>query len=130
MKRVWRAIVLLVVCVLILGFALDARWDWHIRKEQEDAYQAVLRSYSNHFKSGSTRKDVEGYLRARSVTFQQRSAESDLFLVGKGTHDWVCSEKYDYLVFHFAPAKQGEAWKAQDEDILTRIDLHFEGKCL
>jgi hypothetical protein len=130
MKRRGRTLSLAVLCALVAGFAVDVLWDWHIRKGQEKTYQTTLRSYSTDLKPGATRKGVEEYLRTRSLAFQQRSAESDLFLIGKGRPDWVCSQKNEYLAFHFTPAPQGVPWKAKDADTLTRIDLHFEGRCL
>jgi hypothetical protein len=130
MKRRWHSTVLILICVLAAGIALDAAWERHVRRMRDASYLEALQSYSANLKPGMTRKDVEQSFRTRGVAFQQWGAESDLILVGKGKPDWVCSDKSEYLAFHFAPAQQGEAWKAQDADTLTRINLFFDGKCL
>lgn len=128
--RRWRLLALIFLCILIAGFALEAAWEGIVRKKRTATYQAALDSYTANLKPGMTRKEVEENLRLRGVTFQHRGAEADLILIGKEEPDWVCSDKSEYLAFHFTPAQQGEAWKAQDADTLTKITEFFEGRCL
>lgn len=130
MKRGWRSFVWILLGILAAGVALDSVWKWHSTKMRQAAYLTALNSFSARLKPGTSRKNVEEVLRSQGLAFQQRGAEVDLILIGKEKPDWVCSEKNEYLEFHFVPAPTGEAWKAEDADKLTRITPLFEGTCL
>jgi hypothetical protein len=102
----------------------------HTQRKRVGACQAALESYSANLQIGMTRKQVEDYLRSRSIKFNRVDAEYDHFLIGDEGSDWVCAQKLEYIELHFAPTPQGVAWAALDSDTLTRINLRFRGQCL
>src|SRR6267378_6834208 len=70
------------------------------QKRRELTYQTVLGTYSQGFKSGMTRKEVEDRLRAKNVSFRQmccvdikefkNSSWDDLVKIGEEDVPWVC----------------------------------------
>jgi hypothetical protein len=144
MKR----ILLLVLILVILGFGA-----WGVRRQfekqaearREAGYESSLRSIAEVLKTGMTRKEVEGYLHAKNMTYMQeccvlradsgrRHSWDDLAKIGQESHPWFCSEHNVYLAFQFSDyAKQETTWAIQDNDLdtLKAITIYhqFEG-CL
>lgn len=139
MKRWQLTIVLLTVVLLSAGFAWHI-WKTHERKKREVTYQAALSSYSKDVKPGMTRKEVEGYLRGRNVTFRQmccfggpQHAWADLVRIGQESSPWYCSENNVYVAFKFAATdtKQRDLWENRDSDQLLQVtSFHWLEGCL
>jgi len=110
------------------------------KEKRETAYQANLQSYSDVLKPGMTRKNVEDYLRAKSVPFRQpfylderskyASAYSDLVKIGKDKHPWYCGERNVYVAFEFTAVEPHKGSAAYDSDTLRSITIYHElGDC-
>jgi hypothetical protein len=130
MKR----ILLLILILVILGFGA-----WGVRRQFEKqaearrgaGYESAMRSVTQALKPGMTRKEVEGYLNARKMTYMQeccvlradsdgRQSLDDLAKIGQESHPWFCSEHDVYLAFQFSDyAKQETTSATQDNDLDT-----------
>ena len=70
MKRILLLFLLLVgVVLLVLG--IRHKLKLQAKRKREAAYQSALLSYTEVLKPGMNRKEVEDYLRARTVDFSQ-----------------------------------------------------------
>ena len=107
--------------------------------QREAAYQSLLRSYSETFRPGMTRKDVEASLRQRGNTFlrmccmdsRRSSAYDDLTKIGDERAPWYCSKHNVYVGFEFNAAEPSEFPKADDADRLTTVRIfHWLEGCL
>jgi hypothetical protein len=78
------------------------------KKKRDSASQLALLRYSQSFKPGLTRKDLEDGLRAGHTIFferccyDERSAFADVVQVGEEDAPWYCSEWPVYVVFEFS----------------------------
>jgi hypothetical protein len=125
-----------VLLVLFTVGSCDAKAQ-SAKEKREAAYQAKLQSYSDVLKPGTTRENVEDYLRAKGVAFGQlccideRSASADLVKIGKEKRPWYCEENNAYVAFQFAAVEPHKGWEAYDSDTLKSITIYhkFEG-CL
>jgi hypothetical protein len=108
-------------------------------RRREAAYQAKLASFSKALKSGTTRKDVEGYLRENGYEFRRmccmnhsgKNAWDDLTQIGKEPHPWYCSEHSVHIGFEFVSDGSHQFPEAHDSDTLKGIQIYhsFDG-CL
>jgi hypothetical protein len=110
-----RRIVLTILLLAVGGLGIVGVHSWfekQSRRKREAAYDSILRSYTQALKPGMTRKQVEDYLRAKNVSFQQMSGINgdswdDLIKIGQEEeHPWYCSEHIVYLAFQFADYEQ------------------------
>jgi hypothetical protein len=104
--------------------------------------KAAQLKYSEALRPGSTRKDVESYLKARGTAFGLRWPGADIhgnafaILVKVADEDvpWYCSAWPDYVAFEFAPTEQvqtGSLRSSADSDVLTQVLLTSNGEgCL
>jgi hypothetical protein len=107
-----------------------------LRKKREVVYQATSQSYQQVLKPGTTRKQVENYLRARNQTFTQsccvgtkgfpKHSWDDLAKIGAEDAPWFCSENAIYVAFQFAdsPLPHTEMWRADDLDTLKSVAIY------
>ncbi len=122
---------MIVVVALVILAAVATRYAWERRAQQkrEAAYQSSLHSYSQAFRPGMTRKEVEDRLRTKGVAFQQmccideRSADVDLVRIGREKAPWFCSEQNIYIALQFAAVEPHEPWRVYDSDALKRITI-------
>src|SRR5690242_4549421 len=111
--------------VAAIRYVLERR----ARQRRESAYQSALKSYSQVFRPGMTRKDVEGQLRAKGTAYQQmccvdeRSAYADLVRIGKEKAPWFCSEQNIYIALQFGAVEPHEPWRIYDSDVLKRVTV-------
>jgi len=99
-------------------------------QKREAAYQATMKSYSEALKPGTTRREVEDYLRARQTTFGRWGgtlkdpAQTDVITIGKLWKPWFCSEHNVYIKFHFSRLNQhaDPTQGVLDSDVLTNIE--------
>lgn len=137
MKRV-----LPVVTVVIASFGVAATiWlmaSANAKAKREAGYQAALKEYSSELKPGLTRKEVESYLRARSVRFTQmccvdqpRDAWADLVKVGEELAPCYCNEDNVDVAFEFRATEQHRLQKSIDSDVLESVRIFRQlGGCL
>lgn len=92
------------------------------RRNRAIAYQTTVRAYSQALRPGVTRKQVEDYLRSRSVHFawmytafggRRESQYADLVKIGEESAPWYCSEEYVYVALEFS----------NESDLLQRIEI-------
>jgi hypothetical protein len=108
---------LVVTVVAAVAIGLHHVLGKRAERKREIAYQSVLRSYSERFGRGTTRRDVEDYLRARNIGFQHmccvdhklsKSVWDDLTKIRQESAPWFCSENNVYVAFQFSgPERNG-----------------------
>jgi hypothetical protein len=141
MKR-WRSLILALVVVGLVAFCGPHLLEKRAQQKREIAYELALRSYSEHFRPGMTRKEVEDYLRGRNIGFQQmccvddklssKGVWDDITKIGKESAPWSCSENNVYVAFQFiGPARSGVGWGADPSDTLKSVSIyHWLEGCL
>jgi hypothetical protein len=125
---IWRLAALAAIIGLV-AIAINNMHEKRSREKRNIAYQATLRSYSEVFKPGMTRKEVEGLLRSRNNIFRQmwcvdikKSVDvwDDLVKIAQEDAPWVCSEKNIYIAFQFT----GTASRAEPSDTLISVTVY------
>jgi hypothetical protein len=104
------------------------------KQRREAAYQSALQSYSQVLPPGTTRKNVEDYLRAKGISFFQEGgpvstddvAFADLAKIGKEKHPLYCSEHAVYLAFHFAAVEPRVVPRTPETDTLKSITIYHQ----
>ena len=101
------------------------------RKRREAEYQVTLHSYAQILRPGVTRKEVESYLRAKDLKFQQmccvelrKHSLDDLVKIGSEDPPWYCSENNVYIAFQFEDSEKSatkKMWVADDQDKLRAV---------
>jgi hypothetical protein len=131
-SRLVFALGLIVVTATITG---TARLLIEKRAEEKRAalYAATLRSYSGIMHTGTQRREVEDYLRAKDIPFMQmccvenkanRGVLDDLTRIGHEKAPWYCSEKNIYVAFQFAGSERHTVGPtAEGSDTLTKVTL-------
>src|SRR5690348_2780416 len=110
MRRILLAALILVIAgVSTLG--VRSWFERQARRRREAAYNSILQSYTRALKPGMTRKEVEDYLDARGVHFQQMccfegQSWGDLIRIGAEDHPWFCSEHNVYVAFQYTNSEQ------------------------
>jgi|SRR5882762_5299906 len=136
MKRVLPLLLFLFIagiCALSVRYSLRRR----AQKRRELTYQTVLGTYSQSFKSGMTRKEVEDRLRAKNVSFRQmccvdikefkKSSWDDLVKIGEEDVPWVCGGNNVYVAFQFADHEEHEGrWQANAFDTLKALSVYHQ----
>jgi hypothetical protein len=140
-----RLIVLTVVAGLlaVVGFAVRyerrlarEKLEEEAHKKREASYEFSLRTYSQALKLGMNRKEVENYLRKKSLPILAiccvGGSESDLIKIGQDEDTWFCAENYVYIAIHFDDEARHRAERDADvDDILKSITIfHMPGRCL
>lgn len=104
--------------------------------------KAAQLKYSEALKPGTSREDVENYLKARGTAFGQRWPGADMhskafaILVKVADEDvpWYCSAWPDYVAIEFAPTKPAQTsslWSSAGSDVVTQILVTSNGEgCL
>lgn len=139
MRRLLRTLGFIAAAGIIL---YAARLLLQKRSQQQRAvqYQNALRSYSEKFRAGMTRKEIENYLHAQDTPFiqmccvehQAKWILTDLTKIGHEPAPWYCSEENVYIAFQFTgPERHSVSPTAEDSDTLTKITLFpWLGGCL
>jgi hypothetical protein len=108
------------------------------QEKREVAYQSVLRTYTQLFKPGVPRKEVEDYLRAKNTKFRQmccvnakdsssRRTWDDLAKIAEEDVPWVCRENNVYVAFEFTDYEKQEArWGGNDLDTLKALTIYHQ----
>ena len=129
------------IFVALVAFGVRYLLEKRAERRREIAYQSALSSYSERFKPGITRKEVEDYFRARNIGFMQmccvdhklpKTVLDDLTKIGEESAPWYCSESNVYVAFHFTgPERNGVAASADPSDTLRAVSIfHWLEGCL
>jgi len=145
---------LIVAAVLIAApvsaLALRTRRLDAARRNREIAFSIALNSYSNALHAGTSRDEVEAYLRAAHTRFgpvytafggRRESQWADLVGIGEDeTSDWFCSKGEVYVAFEFSPADgarairtynlPGQFDRGDGTDVLQRVEIFRASDCL
>lgn len=126
--RQWLGIGLLVVIVIAIFNIVS-----FVRKKQDDRqFLVTLRSYRSALKAGTSRAEVEDYLRQKGMSYARSCCErgvfSDRSKIGELPPPWTCRNWNVYLDFQFESAEHADV--AGGADRLTKIDLYENGQCL
>ncbi len=125
-------IVSVIVTIALIACVVDA---WYVSRQRahqrrEETYQMNLQRYSNITIPGMTRKQVEGYLRNQSTTFQhfccidEHSAMADLVLMGRERAGFPCDNEGIYIAFQFAAAEHHDGIRdIYDSDVLKKVSI-------
>lgn len=126
--RMWLGLVVLVVLVIVLVGAVQRSE----RKEAEARFQDTLASYRTALKPGSTREQVESYLRQQNTSFTPADCKPgpacDRADLGDEPRNLFCQPWKVAAEFQFKSAEPS-AEAAKGSDLLTNVDLHREGVC-
>jgi hypothetical protein len=105
---------LLVILALLLLFCMGvvarSLWKRQAEKTRAAAYQAALNSFSAALQPGTSRHNVETYLRLKRTSFQRiccidvKSAYADIVKIGEENTPWYCRAHSVYIAFQFAAA--------------------------
>ena len=126
--RMWLGLGVLVVLIVVLVSAVQRSE----RKDAEVRFQSTLGSYRSALKTGSTREQVENYLRQQNTAFTRSCCEPAVFSdrtdLGDEPRNLFCQPWKVSAEFQFKNAEP-PADAAKGSDLLTNIDLHREGVC-
>ena len=118
--------------VAIVAVPLSVPIFYTVRNEVRDrSFRSALKKYSSELKLGSSRKEVEDYLRKHGVvferccmTFDERSAFTDLVTIGRENTPWYCDEHLVYVALDFAATELPHFLEtAHDSDVLKEVKL-------
>jgi hypothetical protein len=138
----WRILVVVAIAVILIAIPAFRWQSRRAQKQRQDSYQELLRSYSQKFPAGSSRKLVEDYVRSKAVQFQQglishqedtesKTASSDFIRIGEEPAPWYCSSEGVYIAFDFSATERHARYAAADSDLLKRVRLDSWGEgCL
>jgi hypothetical protein len=114
---------------------MKVRAETQAQAKRETSYRAALRSYTQILKPGMKRKEVENYLRANKIAFQQQSAGGsslyDITQIGQDESTaWFCGKSKVFVKFHFTTFAQREhQFEANEGDTLDEITLFHLPSC-
>jgi len=129
----WRAL-LAVVLIIVLAIVINNVREKRSWQKRDLAYQEALRSYSQDFKPGMSRKEVEDLLHIRNKAFRQMCCVDikksmdvwdDLVKIAQEDPPWVCSEMNIDIAFQFAGTRVHAAPpSAAPSDKRTAVTLY------
>src|SRR5581483_5469623 len=107
-------------------------------KRRASADKLAHLRYSQNFRPGLTRKEVEDSLRSQHTSFferccyEERSAYAVLVKIGQEDVPWYCSEWPVYVVFEFsATTPPKPLFQPSGSDVLKSVHLASNGEgCL
>jgi len=101
------------------------------RVARQAYYESVRRSYTEIFKPGVTRRQVEIYLRNNGKQIVQmccmnvaHNAYDTLTKIGEERAPWYCEAHNIYMGFQFSAEGSHEFPEAHDSDVLTGIQIY------
>jgi len=132
-KRVLTLLAFLaVLSTVVVGIRYESKKK--AQKKREVGYESSLRSYTQELKLGMTRKEVEGYFRAKNTKFMRmccvdfggsRASLDDLTRIGQEDAPWFCSESNVYIAFQFSEyARHDGMPSANDLDTLKTVSIY------
>ena len=102
-------------------------------QQRQNSYQAKVEFYRSLLKPGTTREQVETYLRKTGAPFQRSCCEANIFSdrtrIGHEAPGWVCRSWDVYVEFKFSTLG-GNGQAAAPDDKLEKVDLFQHGTCL
>ena len=123
----WLVVAALLLAMLAVAAGLQHELEARAQRKRQAGYELALRSYQQVLKPGMTRKEVEGYIRARNAQLQQtccvdpketgvRSSWDDLVKIGEEKPPWYCSANNIYIAFQFVDHERRHDYEMRDDD--------------
>jgi hypothetical protein len=124
---------IVLTCVASLA-CITTPWAKHAAARRERTYNTVLQEYKDELKLGSTRTQVEDYLKTKSAAIlhtcspgcdddPKATAAPDYALLGKGDGPWYCSAELVFVDFEFEAVNSGENGSLLPSDKLKSINI-------
>ena len=137
-KSRWVRKLSLLAVALVLAQLVRYVWG---QKAREASYESILLGYTTDVRLGSTRAEVEGYLRSKNIPFiesyssgwgyDQYRVLSPSVLIYKERAFFPCSEKMTHINFEFVAPTLHDVSVGLDTDVLSKISLSTDyGGCL
>ena len=128
----WVTLALIVVVLLPVACVFHRRAKHERERQTRHAfYESVLRSYTEKFKPGAVRAQVETYLRhdGKQIVHMccmntTHNAYDSLTKIGEERAPWYCSEHGIYIGFEFRAQGAHKFPEAHDSDELTGIRIY------
>jgi hypothetical protein len=122
------ASILIVALVIAVGLFEHQRRKREAQKRREAGYELALHAYSQALRPGMSRKEVEDYLRAKSVPSLKMCCvggrNSDLVKIGQEDATWFCREVNVYVAFQFDDGgHHGPYSTANDSNSLEAVTI-------
>ena len=123
--RLWLGMGLLAVCVIaIANLVYSAE-----KKKSEVALQTTLTTFRTALQAGTSRTQVEDYIRQQGMSFTQGPQTlSDRVSLGEEPRNLFCQPWNVYIDFQFKGSDTANGAEPGSQR-LTSIDLHREGVC-
>lgn len=126
MKRFWLGAIIAIAALLSVPLLHMLRSEVRGR-----SFHSALKKYSRELTRGSSRREVEEYLRRQGIaferccmTFDEGSAFTDLVTIGREDTPWYCDEHLVYIAFEFAATESPHFLdRAYDSDALREVKL-------
>jgi hypothetical protein len=132
MKK-WFTVGLILAISVAVSAVLSYWYTRHVEGQHRAGYQATLAAYRAALAPGTSREQVESFLRSKGVPYRRTCCApgvfSDLTKIGQEPPNLVCREWGVYLEFKF-DNETTHAPTATPTDGLTSIDIHEQGICL
>lgn len=109
-------------------------WAKHATERRERTYQSVLRAYKDDLKFGTSRTEVEAYLKSKNAGIEHTcspgcsddpaaTAMPDYVLLGKGSPPWYCSAELVFLDLQFDSVEPQQKGVSSASDKLKSITI-------
>lgn len=126
------------VAFLLAGSVSLSACATRVTPRPDSYYEPDLRAYSEAFKPGMTRGEVEGSLNNRNTPFlrmccvkEKRSADAVLVRIARDKKPWWCSEHNIYVALEFDAVTPTKFPSSLPSDVLQRVSIfHWYEGCL
>ena len=145
MRRSGFYIAALLALAVLVTFGIRHVLAERARRKREFEYAKALQLFSTSLKTGTTRKQVEDYLKDKNISFSQTcclsvkqftpgvydNAYDDLVKVGEDEAPWFCSQYNVYVAFQFLGSVKNGLPSSEGSDKLKDVTLFRRGEgCL
>jgi hypothetical protein len=138
MRRWFLYLAIPLIAALAVGWRIHHVSEERAQSSREIEYQKTLRSYSEILKTGTSRKEVEGYLSAKKIPFRQMccvaekefsrgvydNTYDDLVKIGQEDVPWACSENNVYIAFQFLGPNKNSVPAPEPSDTLKDVSVY------
>lgn len=118
---------MLAICL----FAIRAELSKRAEQKRYADYARATKAYSDALKPGTTRGQVENFLKLRNLDFRRMccigphdNAPADLVRIGKERPPWYCSESNVYVALRFVASAPHTGPETHDDDKLLTVTLY------
>ena len=118
-------LVLQIIAAVVISALAIAGGVWYTaRQRREEQYAAELNKYSEAVHAGMSRKEVENYLRSRSIAFTWDCGTQCADLVQIGKESTLCGDEPVYVAFKYASMDALDIFYHRDSGVLEKIQVY------